>query len=315
MTSIRKASAYLRAAGVRAVRSRRAGTCHGVREGGVLGNACRRLERRRDQQPLPDRLLPAGAQEHARRRSSLPPATTSTARSRAAWWRSLAGSERDGASQPPVAAAVAADRELRHAARALRIACRPAPRGRRGRVLHAEEMERRRTPPCAERLILLLRQATLAAVVAAVAGFVTPTAGAPPARSSDPRRCVAAQRSLALGAPADSTASVWTSSASRRWDQIAVRTARPTDNRRPRHRWRNPDRVLSRRGIAAVVTLVGTPSWANGGFDASWAPSSPTAFADFATPPRAATRSSATGRSGTSPTRRGGSSPRRRRST
>ena len=70
-----------------------------------------------------------------------------------------------------------------------------------------------------------------------------------------------------------------------RWDQIAVREPRDaTDNRDHAYRWRNPGMSFEQQAwrIAAVVTLVGTPSWANGGFDASWAPDSGSAFADFA---------------------------------
>ena len=146
-------------------------------------------------------------------------------------------------------------------------------------LLHAEEMERRRTPPCAERLMTLLRCATLAAVVVAVAGFVTPTAGAASGAKfgiHDDAWLLSGPGSLTERTAELDRIGVDIVRFTLRWDQIAVREPRdPTDNRDRAYRWRNPDRVLTalnRRGIAAVVTLVGTPSWANGGFDASWAP-------------------------------------------
>jgi hypothetical protein len=70
------------------------------------------------------------------------------------------------------------------------------------------------------------------------------------------------------------------------WDQIARRRPRsPRDPDDPAYRWGDVDAILSglrRHGIAPVVTLYGTPSWANGGRAANWVPSSGKAFADFA---------------------------------
>ncbi len=71
-----------------------------------------------------------------------------------------------------------------------------------------------------------------------------------------------------------------------RWDRVAAR--RPADPRDPADRayaWAETDAVLRglrRHGIAPVVTLFGTPSWANGGRGANWAPTSAKTFADFA---------------------------------
>jgi beta-glucosidase/6-phospho-beta-glucosidase/beta-galactosidase len=71
-----------------------------------------------------------------------------------------------------------------------------------------------------------------------------------------------------------------------RWDQIAQKrpsTARDPDD--PAYAWSDDDLLLKglrRHGIAAVVTLVGTPSWANGGRSANWEPRSATSFANFA---------------------------------
>jgi hypothetical protein len=70
------------------------------------------------------------------------------------------------------------------------------------------------------------------------------------------------------------------------WDLIARR--RPTDARDPSdraYRWRSSDNVLNplqKAGISVVVTLVGTPSWANGGAPPNWAPNSASTFANFA---------------------------------
>jgi hypothetical protein len=71
-----------------------------------------------------------------------------------------------------------------------------------------------------------------------------------------------------------------------RWDDVASR--KPASGRDPldrAYRWRAGDKVLNglrAHGIAAVVTLVGTPAWANGGRGPSWAPQNGARFADFA---------------------------------
>jgi hypothetical protein len=71
-----------------------------------------------------------------------------------------------------------------------------------------------------------------------------------------------------------------------RWDEIAAkRPAKPTSHLDPAYRWAAADVLLGglrARGIAPVVTLVGTPRWANGGRAANWAPTSASAFANFA---------------------------------
>jgi hypothetical protein len=71
-----------------------------------------------------------------------------------------------------------------------------------------------------------------------------------------------------------------------RWDVIARNEPfEATDPRDRAYRWGRADAVLTglnRRGIPAVVTLVGTPAWANGGLGASRPPLDRTAFADFA---------------------------------
>ncbi|HVM69796.1 MAG TPA: hypothetical protein VM204_08190, partial [Gaiellaceae bacterium] len=54
---------------------------------------------------------------------------------------------------------------------------------------------------------------------------------------------------------------------------------------RGQYDWGRVDPVLSAlraRGIRAVVTLYGTPRWANGGRSSNWAPSSGATFAAFA---------------------------------
>jgi beta-glucosidase/6-phospho-beta-glucosidase/beta-galactosidase len=71
-----------------------------------------------------------------------------------------------------------------------------------------------------------------------------------------------------------------------RWDDVAgTRPATPRDPRDPAYDWRKTDAVLRglrRHGIEVVLTLYGTPSWANGGLSANWAPTSSQAFGDFA---------------------------------
>jgi hypothetical protein len=71
-----------------------------------------------------------------------------------------------------------------------------------------------------------------------------------------------------------------------RWDEIAAkRPTKPASHLDPAYRWAVPDVLLGglrARGIAPVVTLVGTPRWANGGRAANWAPTSASAFANFA---------------------------------
>jgi hypothetical protein len=70
-----------------------------------------------------------------------------------------------------------------------------------------------------------------------------------------------------------------------RWDQIARR--RPRDARNPRDRaydWRTADPVLRGLrawGVDAVLTVYGTPRWANGGRKPNWAPTSSAALARF----------------------------------
>jgi hypothetical protein len=72
-----------------------------------------------------------------------------------------------------------------------------------------------------------------------------------------------------------------------RWDQVAARKpARATDPRDPAYDWSTPDKVLRglrRHHIEAIVQLVGTPSWANGGRTFNYAPTSRSTFAEFAT--------------------------------
>ena len=66
------------------------------------------------------------------------------------------------------------------------------------------------------------------------------------------------------------------------WNEIARR--RPKDPTSPRDRaydWRRPDRVLRglrRYGLTPVLTLVGTPAWANGGRAPNFAPPRPRDF-------------------------------------
>lgn len=71
-----------------------------------------------------------------------------------------------------------------------------------------------------------------------------------------------------------------------RWDQVARR--RPADARDPNdpaYEWAFPDAVikgLRAHGIAPMVTIWGTPKWANGRRSANWAPKSKWSLAAFA---------------------------------
>ena len=71
-----------------------------------------------------------------------------------------------------------------------------------------------------------------------------------------------------------------------RWDAIAPRQpANPRSHLDRAYRWGVNDAVLRglrARGIDAVVTLYGTPRWANGGQSPNWAPTSGASTAGFA---------------------------------
>jgi hypothetical protein len=71
-----------------------------------------------------------------------------------------------------------------------------------------------------------------------------------------------------------------------RWNETARRRpARPRKHTDRAYRWNAADALLNglrAHGISAVVTLVGTPRWANGGRGPSWAPTDPNDFARFA---------------------------------
>jgi hypothetical protein len=70
------------------------------------------------------------------------------------------------------------------------------------------------------------------------------------------------------------------------WNQIAVRRPKhPTSPRDRAYDWRRADRVLRglrRYGLTPVLTLVGTPAWANGGRPPNFAPPRPRDFRAFA---------------------------------
>jgi hypothetical protein len=135
----------------------------------------------------------------------------------------------------------------------------------------------------------LFRCASLAAVVAALVGYFTPTAGATPgAKFGIHDDAWLLHGSGSLSSRLNELDRIGTDIVrfTLRWDDIATR--RPVDARDPdddAYRWDGADAVLTglnRRGIAQVVTLVGTPYWANGGEGPSQAPISATAFSDFA---------------------------------
>jgi len=70
-----------------------------------------------------------------------------------------------------------------------------------------------------------------------------------------------------------------------RWDQVAPsKPASPRNPADPAYRWSTFDPVLQglhAAGITALVTLYGSPGWANGGHPANWLPTT-TAIGDFA---------------------------------
>ncbi len=71
-----------------------------------------------------------------------------------------------------------------------------------------------------------------------------------------------------------------------RWNEVATRRpANPSSPRDPAYDWRLPDRVLRglrRHGLTPVLTLLGTPSWANGGRPPNFAPPRRRDFRAFA---------------------------------
>ncbi len=72
-----------------------------------------------------------------------------------------------------------------------------------------------------------------------------------------------------------------------RWNEVATSApAAPTDPTDPAYDWTGDSTVLDAlhtAGIQVVIQLVGTPSWANGGKGANWAPTSSAPFGAFAT--------------------------------
>ena len=71
------------------------------------------------------------------------------------------------------------------------------------------------------------------------------------------------------------------------WNEIALRRPKdPSSPRDPAYDWRRSDRILRglrRYGLTPVLTLVGTPAWANGGRPPNFAPPRPRDFRAFAT--------------------------------
>ena len=70
------------------------------------------------------------------------------------------------------------------------------------------------------------------------------------------------------------------------WNQIAARRpANPASPRDPAYDWRAPDRILRglrRHGLTPVLTLLGTPPWANGRRPPNFAPARPRYIRAFA---------------------------------
>ena len=135
----------------------------------------------------------------------------------------------------------------------------------------------------------IARYGTAAAVALAVAGFATPTAGAAPGAKfgiHDDAWLVSGPGTLSSRLDELDRIGVDIVRFTLRWDVIARREPRdPRDSRDRRYRWGRADAVLTgldRRGIPAVVTLVGTPDWANDEQGPNRPPLDSFAFADFA---------------------------------
>jgi hypothetical protein len=135
----------------------------------------------------------------------------------------------------------------------------------------------------------IARYATAAAVALAAVSVVTPTAGAAPGAKfgiHDDAWLVSGPGTLSSRIGELDRIGVDIVRFTLRWDVIARRE--PLDPRDPRdraYRWGRADAVLTgldRRGIPAVVTLVGSPDWANDGQNPNRPPLDRMTFADFA---------------------------------
>jgi hypothetical protein len=135
----------------------------------------------------------------------------------------------------------------------------------------------------------IARYATAAVVALAAAVLVTPTAGAAPGAKfgiHDDAWLMSGPGTLSSRLAELDRIGVDIVRFTLRWDVIAAREPRDArDPRDRRYRWARSDAVLTglnRRGIPAVVTLVGTPDWANDGQNPNVPPLDSTSFADFA---------------------------------
>jgi hypothetical protein len=133
------------------------------------------------------------------------------------------------------------------------------------------------------------RFVTLAAVACAVAGLVSPAAHAASGVKfgiHDDAWLLSGPGSLSSRLNELDRIGVDIVRFTLRWDVIARNEPRDARNPRDRrYRWGNANAVLNGlngHGIPAVVTLVGTPDWANGGDGANQPPTFGTDFADFA---------------------------------
>jgi len=89
-----------------------------------------------------------------------------------------------------------------------------------------------------------------------------------------------------------------------RWDHVAPsRPKKVADPDDPAYDWSSADALLAglqAHGIDVLLTIWGTPPWANGGRKPNWAPKSPSAMALFATAAAKRYPGCTNGRSGTS---------------
>ncbi len=140
------------------------------------------------------------------------------------------------------------------------------------------------------RVIPLRRTALAAAVLSVFASTLAPSAGAAPSIRygiKDDAWLMHGPGTIAQRVARLQSAGVQIVRFSLQWDQIARSLpAAPTDPEDAAYIWTNADEVvqeLHAQGIDALLDIVGTPGWANGGRGPSYAPTSGASIAAFAT--------------------------------
>jgi Cellulase (glycosyl hydrolase family 5) len=130
------------------------------------------------------------------------------------------------------------------------------------------------------RRAVLLVAALLAACAAAPAALAAPEAILPPGLTvaiQDDRLAVAPEADIDARLDLVAATGVRVTRVDVLWNELApTRPARADDPADPAYRWSRYDRVvdgLARHGIAAILNVYRSPSWANGGRGPAWAPS------------------------------------------